>query len=139
LGDLGEMSARIEQIIEVIEEVRDNYRNKKGYSSIHSMRISAGHSVAARRNITNNSVIDKFIRQLRPDIKIAHQFESLLESWLLNDSLELQDIILKHKSSKNDEVLIKNAFYKATEEDILLSEEFGVDPNDIGFKEGKEN
>jgi hypothetical protein len=70
------MSARIEQIIEVIEEVRDNFRNRKGYSSIRNMRISAGHSVADRREITNQSVIDKFVRQLRPDIKTAAQFDS---------------------------------------------------------------
>jgi predicted HNH restriction endonuclease len=132
------MSARIEQIIEVIEEVRDNFRNRKGYSSIRTMRIAAGHSVAARRAITNQAVVDKFIRQFRPQINSAAQFDTLLENWLLHDSAELQSIISIHKTSKNDEVLINNAFYKADEGDILLSEEFGFDPNDSEFKEGKE-
>lgn len=132
------MSARIEQIIEVIEEVRDNFRNRKGYSSVHNMRILAGHSVATRRNITNQAVIDKFIRQLRPHINNAVEFDHLLEKWLLHDSVELKNIILKHKTSKNDEILINNAFHKSTEQDILLSEEFGHDPNDLEFKEGKE-
>lgn len=132
------MSARIEQIVEVIEEVRDNYRNRKGYSSIRTMRISAGHSVAARRNITNQSVIDKFVRQLRPQIQSAAQFDKLLENWLQYDSSVLQEIILKHKTSKKDEMLVHNAFHKAPEDDILLSEEFGLDPNDSEFKEGKE-
>lgn len=134
------MSARIKYIIEVIEEVRDNFRNRKGISrsSIRQMRINAGHSVASRWEITNQSVIDKFIRQLRPDIESASQFDSLLEKWLLNNSSELQHIILKHKSDKNDQTLISNAFFKAPEEDILLAEEFGADPNDAEFREGKE-
>lgn len=132
------MSARIEQIAEVIEEVRDNFRNRKSYSSIRTMRISAGYSVAARREITNQSVIDKFVRQLRPQVQSAAQFDQLLEKWLFNDSMELKTIISKHKSSKNDEMIIQNAFHKAPEDEILLSEEFGFDPNDSEFKEGKE-
>ena len=50
--------------------------------SINEIRIMAGHSVASRRKITNQSVIDKFVRQLRPDIRSASQFDILLESWL---------------------------------------------------------
>ncbi len=132
------MSAKIEQIIEVIEEVKDIFRNRKGYSSVHNMRIAAGHSVAARRDITYQAVIDKFIRQLKPDIKNAAHFDTLLEKWLVHDSSELQDIIWKHKLSKKDETIINNALHKATEQDILLSEEFGIDPNDIEFMEGRE-
>lgn len=132
------MSARVGQIIEVIEEVRNNYRNSKKGTSIHQVRIDAGHSVSARRGITNQSVIDKFVRQLRPDINSASQFDVLLESWLLDNSQELRDIVLKHKSDSGDEILIRNAFYKASEQDILLSEEFGLDANDLKFREGKE-
>ncbi|MBN4081332.1 HNH endonuclease [Caldithrix abyssi] len=132
------MSARVGQIIEVIEEVRNNYRSSRNSMSIHQIRIDAGHSVATRRGITNQSVIDKFVRQLRPDIKSASQFDSLLESWLLENSQELRDIVLRHKSDTKDEALIRNAFYKASEQDILLSEEFGLDANDLEFREGKE-
>ncbi len=132
------MSARIEQTVEVIEEVRDNFRNGTGYSSVRQMRINAGHSVASRRGITNQSVISKFITQLKPAIKDAKHFDDLLESWLRADSTELQEIILKYTSGLRDEKIVRNAFYKASEQDILLSEEFGVDPNDIEFKEGKE-
>lgn len=132
------MSARAGQIIEVIEEVRNNYRSSAGSKSIRQLRIDAGHSVASRRGITNQSVIDKFVRQLKPDVESASQFDSLLKSWLLEDSTELRDIVLKHKSDLNDEPLIMNAFYKAREQDILLSEEFGFDANDIEFREGRE-
>jgi len=47
------MGARVGQIIEVIEEVRNNYRSSKKDMSIRQVRIDAGHSVAARRGITN--------------------------------------------------------------------------------------
>ncbi len=132
------MSARVGQILEVIEEVRNSYRSSKKGNSIRQIRIDAGHLVAARRNITNNSVMDKCVRQLKPDIKSVLRFDALLESWLLDNSHELRDIVLKHKSDTSDEILIKNAFYKASDQDILLSEEFGLDANDLEFREGKE-
>ncbi len=132
------MSAKINNIVEIIEEVRDNYRNRHSSSSVKQLRINAGHSVASRRGIYNQSVLDTFRRQLEPDIESTSQFDNLLQNWLLHDSTELRDILLKHKSNKSDEILIKNAFYKAPEEEILLAEEFGVDPNDAEFREGKE-
>lgn len=132
------MSAKIKHIIEIIEEVRDNFRSRHKTSSVKQLRINAGLSVASRRGITNQAVLDTFRRQLEPDIESTSQFDNLLQEWLLNDSTELRDILLKHKSNKSDEILIKNAFYKAPEEEILLAEEFGVDPNDFEFREGKE-
>lgn len=131
------MSARIKQILEVIEEVREQFQNTSGYRSIHNMRLSAVNSVASRRDITNQSVLDKFIRQLRPDVGLAADFDKLLEKWLVDNSDELKNIILKHISDRRDIELINNAFYKAPESDILLAQEFGYDPNEEYFKEGR--
>jgi hypothetical protein len=131
------MSQRIEQILEVIEEVHNQFQSTIGYLSIHEMRVRAGHSVESRRGITNQTVLSKFITQLRPDIKRAADFDKLLEKWLVNDSDELKNIILKHKTDRQDAELINNAFYKAPESDILLAQEFGYDPNEEYFKEGK--
>jgi len=132
------MSARIEQLLEVIEEVKENFRNQKAHTSIRAIRIKAVDSVAGRRNIEYTTVNDKFIRGLRPHISSVAEFDRLLEGWLRHNSTELQDTIQKHKSDNSDDVLIRNAFHKASGQDILLSEEFGVDPNDIEFREGKE-
>jgi len=134
------MSARVQYIVEVIEEVRDNFRNSGGTStdSITQMRIRAGHAVASRQNISNQAVLDKFIRQLQPDIKVASEFDALLKEWLVDNSPRLQRIVLKHKSDSKDQLLIDRAFHKAPEEDRLLAEEFGVDPYDADFREGKE-
>ena len=131
------MSQRIEQILEVIEEVVEKFQNMTGHRSINRMRVRAVASVANGRGIANQTVLDKFIRQLRPDIEVATDFDKLLEDWLVHNSDELKNIILKHKSDRGDVELINNAFYKAPETDILLAQEFGYDPNEGSFKEGK--
>jgi hypothetical protein len=133
------VSRRIEQILEVIEEVREEYQNTGGHKSFTHMRIRAVASIANRRGIAKQTVLDKFIRQLQPDIKVAADFDKFLEDWLVRDSDELKNIILKHKpkSDRQDEELINNAFYKAPESDILLAQEFGYDPNEVPFKEGR--
>jgi predicted HNH restriction endonuclease len=136
------MSERINQIIEVIEEVRDKFRIQKG--SIHNMRVLAVRLVATHRGIAEQTVIDKFSRQLRPDITSAAQFDKLLEEWLNQDSSDLQNILLKHKFYYDDVVLINNTFDKADEEvsllveDTVLADEFGFDTKDPEFIEGRE-
>ena len=131
------MSQRIEQILEVIEEVREKFQSQSGNKSLTHMRREAVDSVSVRRAIEKQTVLDKFIRQLQPDIEVAAGFDKLLEDWLLNNSDTLKGIILKHRSDSHDMELINNAFYIAPETDILLAQEFGHDPNDKTFKEGR--
>lgn len=131
------MSAKIKHIIDVINEVRDNFRVENGTPSISQLRIKASKTVATLCKIDGRSVTDTYRDQIQPDIKTTAEFDSLLEKWLLSDSTELRDILLKHYSDADDEVLINNAFYKAPEDDMLLAEEFGIDPNDVEFREGK--
>lgn len=131
------MGQRIEQILEVVEEVDTEFQNTTGYRSVNRMRVRAVATVANRRGIANQTVLDKFIRQLRPDIEFAADFDRLLEHWLVHDSDELKNILLNHMSDPRDVKLINNAFYKAPEPDILLAQEFGHDPNEESFKEGK--
>ncbi len=130
------MSKRIEQIIEVIEEVRETFQNQSRHP-VSRIRVIAVTSVAGRREIAKQTVLDKFIRQLQPDVKVAADFDKLLKNWLVRDSDELKNIILKHKSDRRDVELINNAFYKAAESHIFLAQKFGYDPNEESFKEGK--
>ncbi|MEG3193443.1 HNH endonuclease [Lysobacter sp. D1-1-M9] len=132
------MSARIGQIIEVVEEVRSNCRGASPSVPITQIRINAVRSVAARRSITTNSVADKFIRQLSPDVLSTTQFDSLLQGWLVAGSTELRDIALKHAIDSRDRQLIASAFHIASPQDTLLSEEFGLDAADATFQEGRE-
>ena len=132
------MSQRIEQILEVIEEVREQFT--LAHRSVSHMRVRAVASVASRRGITEQTVRDTFRRQLSPDIEGTAAFDKLLEDWLVHDSDELKKILLRDASDRKDKddiELINNAFYKASEGDILLAQEYGYDPNEETFKEGK--
>ncbi len=132
------MSARIEETIEVILEVRDQFRIHKNTRSIRELRIVATKSVADIRGITHQTVCDTYRRQLRPEIKGTEQFDLYLEKWLKNENLELRNILLKKTSDNSDKELINNTFHIAPEEDILLSEEYGFDPNEEEYREGKD-
>jgi putative restriction endonuclease len=68
----------------------------------------------------------------------AAQFDNSLESWLLEGSKGLKEIVLQHAVTQYDRNLIERAFHVSKEEDVLLSEEFGVDPLETEFKEGKD-
>ena len=132
------MSARIGQIIEVVEEVRGSCHGTPPRGSISQLRMDAVRSVAARRGITTNSVADKFIRQLSPDVTSTTKFDSLLKGWLVDGSTELRDITLKHAIDARDRQLISSAFHLAAPQDTLLAEEFGIDSSTTSFQEGRE-
>ena len=132
------MSARIGQIIEIVEEARDQCRGNRPHGSVSQIRLKAVRSVALRRGITTKSVSDKFIRQLKPEVSSTAQFDAFLKDWLFNGSMELRDITLNHAIDMQDRQLIASAFHIAELQDILLSEEFGADASAASFVEGKE-
>lgn len=132
------MSARIGQIIEVVEEVRSKCHGVAPRGSISQIRIDAVRSVAGRRDITTNSVADKFIRQLSPDVTSTTEFDNLLKGWLVDGSTALRDIVLKHAIDSRDRQLIASAFHIASPQDILLSDVFDLDVADALFQEGRE-
>lgn len=131
------MSHRIEIVLEVIGEVHEKYKSEMSEWALRNLPIQVGQFVADRRGITNQSVLDTFREQLNPEVRRTAEFDRLLENWLARDSYELRDILLKH-ADHGDKELIKNTFYKASESEVGLAHEFGFDPNDEGFKEGKE-
>ena len=132
------MSAMIEQVVEVIEEVREGFRSQPKSGIVDRWRLQATKVIAARRNIRQQSVNDKLLRKLRPDINSLSQFDRLVQNWLSSGSEELKNILNKHASDSSDRDLINGAFYIAPEQDVRLAQEFGYDPNDLSFKEGKE-
>lgn len=131
------MSAKIEQIVEVIEGVRDAFRVSPSTKNVASYRLQAIKAIAVRRNITAQSVNDKFIRKCRPDINTLNEFDMLMQRWLLDGSKDLRLTLLKHASDARDRELVNNALYLASEPDVELAHEFGFDPNEPSFKEAK--
>ncbi len=132
------MSQRINQITSVIEEIRENSRIQPNTWTIRRIRNVATSAIADRLGITKQSVESKFITQLKPNIKNAKHFDELVKMWLFDGSDQLQNVLLHYARSNDDKEKIKRLFYRAPEADILLAQEFGYDPAEKQFNEGKE-
>lgn len=111
--------------------------DRKRTTSISQIRIEVVRSVASRHGVIDKTVNDKFIRGLRPDLTSTYDFDNLLEKWLIDDSDALSKILLKHVIDSDDRNLIDGVFRVAPDDEKLLSEEFGMDPNEKDFREGR--
>lgn len=87
------MSHRIEQILDVLGEVRKDYRP---YSNVSRLRRKAVKTVAGLWGIVETAVIDKYQRQLPPEVKNTYDFDRLVKSWLSGESMELRAVLLEH-------------------------------------------
>jgi predicted HNH restriction endonuclease len=132
------MSQRIHQIVSVIEEIRENYRIQPSSWSLRGIRNQATNTVAEHLNITKQSVESKFITQLQPHIKNANHFDELVKAWLYEGSDDLRNILQRFAKSTTDKEQLNALFHRAPEEEILLAQEFGLDPSSGKFKEGKD-
>jgi hypothetical protein len=103
------MSDRIEQLIDVIREVRDNYK-AASLDAVSTLRTDAVRKIAIRRNILESTVSDKYRRQLNPPISNTKDFDRLLAAWLQTGSSELQNALYTHSEDSADQRLIKNFF-----------------------------
>ena len=97
------MRRRIEQTVEVIEEVRKQFR------SVKDMRIAATWVVANREVIKYPTVQSKYSTQLE-DITDTPHFDKLLDDFLVHGSDELKNILLKESKDNEEAELINNAF-----------------------------
>lgn len=131
------MSQRIEEILEVLLEVRNKYYQAPN-ASIRLLRISANNIVADRRKVRPWTVSDKYVRQLKPEIKGTECFDRLLREWLINGSTELEQALCKHRSDNKDLQAISIFFELVPDSEIRLAQEYGFDPQDKMFKEGKD-
>lgn len=100
------MSSRIEEILEVIREVQSLYAKGHHYRPISELRRMAVETVARRRHVTSNTIADKFIRQLRPQVLCTADFDRLLERYLQKSSDALRNILFTHAIGQDDEIKI---------------------------------
>ena len=109
------MSKRINQIIEVIKYVKDNW---DGRSAIREVRIRADKSIAKKYKIDEKTISDKYRRQLTDksgNVLGTPDFDRLLENWIKLSDSELKDIILKHSRGKIDQQLVIDLFKNGEE------------------------
>jgi predicted HNH restriction endonuclease len=104
------MSSRIEQVLEVLQEVKEEYLKNQSQHPISSLRKKAVQRVANKRQITQNSVADKYIRQLKPYIQKTDDFDKFLSSWLVKGDDKIQQILLTRTVTQSDKDYINNFF-----------------------------
>lgn len=117
------MSSRIDEILEVLQEVRSKYVKEGFIPSISDIRQTAVETVARKRGVAKSTVADKFVRQLRPHVEDTDAFDRLLETYFRNSSTALRDVLLSHAVGSEDVEHINAAFGSSqlsmeTKEDI---------------------
>ena len=95
------VSKRIEEILEVIDEVHKAAPKGTRYISVRHLRINAQKLVADRRGIQSRSVLTKCYRELR--LKKIAEFDSLLEDWLYQSTNTLKGVLTNHFVNNQDE------------------------------------
>jgi predicted HNH restriction endonuclease len=104
------MSGRIEQVLEVLEEVKKEYLENRLQHRISSLRQKAVRKVSKRRSISPNAVADKYIRQLAPRITKTDDFDRFLSEWLIKGDNAIQDILLARTVTNKDKERINHFF-----------------------------
>ena len=115
------MSDRIEEILEVIQEVQRGIIGPRSLGRLTELRIDATKKIALERGIARETVQDKFRRQLYPDVTGTRDFDVLLKAWLRDDSMELRNVLLKHAVDTWDEKRIKAFFSRNVNEPLASS------------------
>ncbi len=95
------VSKRIEEILEVIDEVHKAAPKEKRDISVRHLRLIAQNLVAERRSIRSRTVSDKCWRQLR--LKKIAEFDSLLEDWLYHSTNTLKGVLTNYCVNNQDE------------------------------------
>ena len=106
------MTKRIEHILQVVDFVTRECAQTTSYQSLRDTRIRAVNSVADQCGITEATVRDTFIRQLRPHVKSTRQFDDLLLAWLVKGSEELKNAVLWHIKDDGEARAIDRAFFR---------------------------
>jgi hypothetical protein len=99
------MSARIEQVVEVLEEMWH------WQAILGKFRERAVPVVAKRHGVAENTVHDKLVRQLAPHVSDAASFDRLVARWLGGNPQPLRSALLAHTASDADRVRI-DAFFR---------------------------
>lgn len=155
------MRKQIVQVVDIIGEAKNQYSLKSGNQFNHRIVNDAMHIVEKRWEIVSFGIADVPCRKLRPYIRNTSHFKKLVENWLIEDSDELKELLLKKSHGIIDEIKLINKFFggEAVSEDIdkfielevlkeedevfnssddLTTLELGLSLNGKTFKEGKD-
>ena len=104
------MSARIEEIIDVLDERFKRWDGSSSNADVFRVRVEATDAVAVRRGVQYGTISDKYRRQLKPDVHDTHAFNTLLIAWLSGKGGRLKEALLRHSVTDADEIEINRFF-----------------------------
>lgn len=99
---MDKMSARIRNILEVLDHVAERRANPSKPDQVRKARIAGTKKVAGRHGIWITSVRDSFVRQI--GLSSVGDYDKLIIGWLRGNPEELRKRILEHVSSRPQEV-----------------------------------
>jgi hypothetical protein len=95
------MSKKIDQILEVLTIIRDEYLSGNT-RSLEDIRVDATTYVAKKHNLWSTTILDKYQRGLRPETYGTESFDNLVRNWLVHGSTSLETILLNHSVNEAD-------------------------------------
>jgi predicted restriction endonuclease len=115
------MSKRIEEILDVLNEIRIAHRNDQS-ASARELRLRVLPKVAEKHEIALQTVQDKYLRQLRPHVENVADFDKLVDKWLATGATTLKTILDQHAVDSQDNEAIREFFgaHDSSYKDISL-------------------
>jgi predicted HNH restriction endonuclease len=134
------MRKQVQQIIDILREVKRLYKAQDNTRSIDRLVNEAMHLVERRWGIESKGISDVVSRKYRPHIKNTADFKELVEDWLKNDSDALKSKILRRSNKEVDEQKLINDFFDQqcevinTDNDLIRKLE---EKQKTSYREGK--
>jgi len=104
------MSDRINQILQVLEFIFNNYKFGLEVTDISKLRASADNTVAESNGIKRRTVQDKYRRQLQPLSLGTLPFDQLVHEWLAQGSITLYEILIQRSVDTDDKEKVLEFF-----------------------------
>ena len=104
------MSARIEQIIDVLDEVFKLWHGSSRNADVSRLRKDATRATADRLGVQFGTISDKYLRQLKPDVDDTDAFDALLNAYLSGQGTRLKEALMLHTVTDADRIEIGRFF-----------------------------
>ena len=98
------MSARVDQIVQVLEEM---WRRQALLGAFRERTVPL---VAKRLGVEAKTVHDKLVRQLGPQVKESRDFDRLVARWLGGDPQPLHSVLVAQAITEDDRERIASFF-----------------------------
>lgn len=96
------MNKLIEQLADVLEEILREWKRLGAFQQVSELRKGAVSAVARKHGVEERTIVDGFIRRLRPKISSMGQFDDAVTQWLHGRPQLLQGALLGHIGSGPD-------------------------------------